>query len=62
MSLNELSPEELDVVIRALGECKLPPEGSVSVAALIQRFKKAKESPHPFSEPRLQSWIRKSFQ
>ena len=40
MSLNELTPEELDVIIRALGECKLPPEGSVSIAALIQRFKK----------------------
>jgi len=62
MSLNELSPEELDIVIRALGECKLPPDDSVSVPALIQRFKKARESPHPFSEPRLQSWIRKSFQ
>ena len=62
MSLNELTPEELDVVIRALGESKLPPEGSVSVATLIQRFKKAKESPHPFNEPRLQSWFRKSLE
>jgi|TARA_B100001250_G_C19115779_1_gene493113 hypothetical protein len=61
MSLNELTPEELDVVIRALGECKLPSKGSVSVTALIQRFKKAKEAPHPFNEPRLQSWIRKSL-
>jgi len=64
-ALHDLSitPARMAKQIRdELANTKLPPEGSVSVAALIQRFKKAKESPHPFNEPRLQSWIRKSLQ
>ena len=58
----ELTPEEIDEVIRALGECKLPSKNSsVSIATLIQTFKQARDSPHPFSQPRMQPWIKKSF-
>ena len=59
----ELTPDEVDLLIKALGECKLPPADSpVSVTFLIKKLIQEKDKGHPFHDPRLMEWLRKSLE
>ena len=62
--MNPFSNEELEVIKNALGVARLPPrEGKVTEAQLIKKINDLQKQPqkHPFEEPRLMPWIKKTM-
>ena len=62
--MNPFSNEELELIKNALGAARLPlREGGVTEAQLIKKINDLQKQPqkHPFEEPRLMPWIKKSL-
>ena len=62
--MNPFSDEELELIKKALGTARLPPrEGKVTEAQLMKKINDLQKQTekHPFEEPRLMPWIKKSM-
>lgn len=62
--MNPFSNEELEVIKNALGVARLPPrEGKVTEVQIIKKINDLQKQPqkHPFEEPRLMPWIKKTM-
>ena len=62
--MNPFSNGELELIKEALGAVRLPPrEGKVTEAQLMKKINDLQKKPgkHPFEEPRLMPWMKKSM-